>query len=181
MLTAADLAVLPTSLPSGDVRYELDDGRLVVMPPPGDIHALCQAAVVRHLGNNAQDRGLGKVRGEVGILLRQNPDRVVGADSAFILSASLPVRRTPEGYLKTVPEIVVEVRSKNDTTPEVLAKRDEYFAAGVQVVWVLDPDDQTVAVHAPGASPVVFLPTDTFTSPLLPGFAVPVVELFPTE
>lgn len=34
LLTAADLAVLPTELPSGSVRYELDDGELVVMPPP---------------------------------------------------------------------------------------------------------------------------------------------------
>src|SRR5829696_6456301 len=88
LLTAADLAVLPTVLPSGDVKYELDDGRLVIMPPPGDIHGLTQAAVVRHLGTGAQDLGLGKVRGEVGIVLRRGPDRVVGADSAFILTTS---------------------------------------------------------------------------------------------
>ena len=151
------------------------------MPPPGDIHGLTQAAVIHQLRTEAQDRGLGKVRGEVGVLLRRNPDRVVGADSAFVLAASLPVRRTVEGYLETVPEIVVEVRSKNDTTPEVLAKRDEYFAAGVVAVWVLDPDDQTVAVHTPAAAPAVFGPGGEFTSPLLPGFRVPVVELFPTE
>ena len=35
LLTAADLAVLPRHSPSGDVKYELDDGRLVVMAPPG--------------------------------------------------------------------------------------------------------------------------------------------------
>jgi hypothetical protein len=35
-LTAADLAALPTDLPSGSVKYELDDGRLVPMSPPGN-------------------------------------------------------------------------------------------------------------------------------------------------
>src|SRR5205807_1558342 len=37
-LTAADLALLPEELATGTVKYELDDGRLVIMPPPGDIH-----------------------------------------------------------------------------------------------------------------------------------------------
>ena len=38
--------------------------------------------------------------------------------AAFILTASLPVRQSTEGYLETIPEIVVEVRSKNDTGRE---------------------------------------------------------------
>ncbi|MBN9523157.1 Uma2 family endonuclease [bacterium] len=179
LLTAADLAVLPTTLPSGDVRYELDDGRLVVMPPPGDIHGRTQAKVTRYLATDAEEVGLGAAWAEVGVVLRRNPDRVVGADAAFVLAASLPARRSVEGYLETLPEIVVEIRSKNDTTPEVLAKRDEYFAAGGTAVWVLDPDDQTVTVYTPAAPPVVFGPADTLTSPLLPGFAVPVAKLFP--
>lgn len=32
LLTVADLAVLPSDLPSGTVLYELDNGRLVIMP-----------------------------------------------------------------------------------------------------------------------------------------------------
>ena len=38
LLTVADLAALPSELPSGTVRYELHHGVLVTMPPPGDIH-----------------------------------------------------------------------------------------------------------------------------------------------
>ncbi|HYH64494.1 MAG TPA: Uma2 family endonuclease [Urbifossiella sp.] len=181
LLTCADLAVLPTTLPSGDVRYELDNGRLVIMPPPGDIHGRTQYKVGRYLDTHAEELGLGEGWVEVGIVLRRDPDRVVGADAAFVLKASQPVRVTTEGWLETIPEIVVEIRSKNDTTPEVLAKRDEYFDAGVRVVWVLDPDDRTVVVHAPPAAPVVFATADTLTSPLLPGFAVPVALLFPVR
>jgi Uma2 family endonuclease len=177
LLTVADLAAMPTSLPSGDVRYELDDGVLVPMPPPGDIHGKRQARIIHHL-IVAEDAGLGEARGEVGIILRRNPDRVVGADAAFILTASLPVRRSPEGYLETIPELVVEVRSKNDTNPEIVGKNEEYFRAGVQVVWVIDPAARTVAAHNADGSVQIFRDADALTCGLLPGFTLPVANLF---
>ena len=179
LLTSEDLAALPTSLPSGDVKYELDDGRLVILPPPGDMHGRRQAKIVRYLDSDAEERGLGEVRAEVGVVLRRDPDRVVGPDAAFILTASLPVRLSKEGYLETIPEIVVEVRSKNDSMNKVRAKKEEYFAAGVRLVWVIDTDDKTVAAHEPGKPVRVFQATDVLTTFLLPGFAVSVEKLCP--
>jgi Uma2 family endonuclease len=178
LFTAADLAMMPTSLASGDVRYELDDGRLVVLTPPGYLHGRRQNKIGRYLDTEAEARGLGKAVAEVGVILRRDPDRVVGADAAFILTKSLPVRLSQEGYLETIPEIIVEVRSKNDSTNEVRAKKDEYFDAGVQLVWVLDPGDRTVAAHERGQSVQMFGENDTLTTPLLPGFAVPISNLF---
>jgi Uma2 family endonuclease len=180
LLTVADLAVLPTDLPTGPVRYELNDGVLVVMPPPGDIHGRQQATIVSYLHFEAELRlGLGEARGEVGIILRRNPDRVVGADAAFILTRSLPARRAKEGYLEKPPEIVVEVRSKNDRTSELRAKKEEYFDAGVLLVWYFDPEARTVTAHRSGQPPQVFGPDETLTADdLLPGFSVPVAKLF---
>lgn len=126
----------------------------------------------------AEDLGLGAACGETGIILRRNPDRVVGADAAFILTASLPVRRSDEGYLETIPEIVVEVRSKNDTRPEILDKCDEYHRAGVREVWVIDPDARTLAVHAADGSVRVIREADVVTSELLPGFSMSAAALF---
>lgn len=178
LLSAADLAMMPTDLPSGTVRYELNDGVLVILPPPGDIHGVNQGNAYFYLRSEAQNRGLGEARAEVSIVLRRNPDRVVGADTAFILTASLPVRRTPEGYLETIPELVVEIRSKNDTNAEIVAKADEYFAAGVRVVWVIDPAARTLAAHRPDTSVQVFRNDDPVTCDLLPGFAVPAARFF---
>ena len=178
LFTVADLAALPTLLPSGEVRYELNDGTLVTMAPPADDHARRQHLVSVYLHVEAEARGLGEARGEVGIVLRRSPDRVVGADAAFILAASLPARRSPEGYLETIPELVVEIRSRNDTGPEVVAKCEEYFAAGVRVVWVIDPAARTVAAHNADGSVQVVRDPDPLTCGLLPGFAVPVANLF---
>ena len=178
LLTAADLAVFPTELPSGTVRYELNDGVLVVMSPPGFRHGRTAALIAAELLLQGERQGLGEASDEVGVVLGRSPDRVVGPDAAFILAKSLPARVSPEGYLETIPEFVVEVRSKNDTTPEVVAKVAEYHTAGVQVVWVLDPDDKTVTAHRAGQPPTVLTTADTLTDALLPGFAVPVDRLF---
>ncbi len=177
LLTAADLAAMKSDLPGGTVKYELNDGELVVMAPPGNIHARYQAKTIIRL-DSAETLGLGEVSGDVGIVLRRNPDRVVGADAAFILKKSLPARMSPEGYLETIPELVVEVRSKNDTNAEIAAKAEEYFAASVQVVWIVDPAARTLAAHRPDTSVVVFRGDEPVTCDLLPGFAVPAARFF---
>jgi Uma2 family endonuclease len=178
LLIAADLAVLPRTLPSGDVKYELNDGRLVVTAPPGDLHARRQAKIIQYLGSEGEDKAHGEVRGEVAIILRRNPDRVVGADAAFILNKSLPVRKSAEGYLLTIPELVVEVRSKNDSRPEIAAKNDEYFDAGVELIWIIDPEARSVTISRRGQIDEILQVADTLTCQLIPGFSIPVANLF---
>jgi Uma2 family endonuclease len=180
LLTVADVAVFPRSLPSGDVKYELHDGRLVIMAPPGGIHAHRQARFIAYLFAHGEHPGHGEVRGEVGVLLRRNPDHLLGPDAVFIAKASLPPRLSPEGYLLTIPELVVEVRSKNDSQPEIDEKVRDYLSAGVVLVWVADPAVRTVTVHRSGQPAVVLGATDTLTAdPVIPGFAVPVADLLP--
>jgi Uma2 family endonuclease len=179
LLTAADLPFFPRSLPSGDADYELVDGVLRIMAPPGDIHGAAQLKIGAELLIQGERRGFGKARTEVAVVLRRNPDRVVGPDAVFVASKSLPVRLSPEGYLETIPELVVEVRSKNDSAPELEAKVREYLSAGVELVWVADPDAGTVAAHRPNQPAHLYGPADTLPAdPIIPGFAVPVADLF---
>ncbi|MBV9122370.1 MAG: Uma2 family endonuclease [Planctomycetes bacterium] len=180
LFTAADLAVLPSELPSGPVLYELDNGRLITMPPPGDIHGAVESNLVTELKNQGERRGLGKVRsGDVGIVLWRNPDRVVGADAVFIANKSLPLRRSPEGYLETIPDLVVEVRSKNDTKPYIERKVADYLTAGVRVVWVPDPDARTLTAYRPGQEPQVFTDQDTLTiEDVIPGLQIAFRDIF---
>src|SRR2546423_1148234 len=103
LLTAADLAALPAELPSGPVLYELDNGRLNIMPPPGDLHGAIETKVAANLFFQGEKGGHGKARsGDVGVILWRNPDRVVGADVVFIANSSLPIRVSAEGYLETI-------------------------------------------------------------------------------
>lgn len=180
LLTVADLAALPDDLPSGPVKYELDDGRLVtLMAPPGETHGSNQGTIIYLLKMYGQRKGHGKALGEVGIILRRNPDAVRAPDAAFVMKRSLPVRTSPEGYLETIPELVVEVRSKNDTLPELRAKADEYLDAGVQIVWVIDPASTTVMIFRANHAVRKLGVRDILKAEkVIPGFHVPVAELF---
>jgi Uma2 family endonuclease len=178
LLTAADLAAMPSQLPSGPVDYELDHGRLVMMSPPGNRHGAVQAIISTELIVQGQRRGLGKALSEVGIILSRAPDCVVAPDAVFIASRSLPVRESPEGYLETIPELVVEVRSQNDGTPQLDRKIHDYLNAGVQLVWVIDPVAKTVTVYRRGAEPHVLTQSDKLSAEdVIPGFSVAIAEL----
>lgn len=180
LFTAADVAVMPRTVPSGDVRYELHDGRLITMPPPGARHGRRQARFAAHLLTQGEQPGHGEAYAEVGVLLRRNPDHLLCPDAAFVSADQFPTLFSPEGYLLTIPALVVEVRSKNDYQPEINAKVNDYLTAGARLVWVADPDARTVTAYQSGTTPVVFAVVDTLTAlPVIPDFAVLVGDLLP--
>ena len=178
LLTTADLAALPSELPSGTVRYELHHGVLVTIPPPGDLHGAVESNLSYHLKGQGELRGHGKARsGDVGIVLARNPDHVYAADAVFITNARLPIRRTPEGYLETIPELIVEVRSKNDTLAALQRKAQDYLQAGAVIVWVIDPFNRNAIEYRQGGASITYAEDDTLTLPnLIPGFALLVRE-----
>ena len=148
------------------------------MAPPGVPHGLVEAGIAAALRYLGQNRGYGKVLcGEVGIILWRNPDRVVGADAVFIARESLPLRLSPEEYLETIPDLVVEVVSKNDTRPYLKAKVEDYLTAGVRVVWVADPKRRNVTVYRSQQDPQVLGEDDDLTiEDVIPGFRLSVRE-----
>lgn len=124
------------------------------MVPPGNVHGSVQAKIATELVIQGERKGLGKAWSEVGVILWRDPDRVVGADAAFVTNESLPVRESPEGYLETIPELVVEIRSKNDTAAYIERKVQDYLTAGVTVVLVVNPASRTADVYRPSGEPV---------------------------
>ena len=58
-------------------------------------------------------------------------------------------------------------------------KLDEYFAAGVRLVWVIDPATRTVQVHHGRGEPLSLASGAVVTGEdVLPGFALPVDDIF---
>jgi Uma2 family endonuclease len=79
------------------------------------------------------------------------------------------------------PLWAVEVISPTDKVGEIRKKREIYRAAKI-LLWEIYPDDQSVDVYAPG-QPVRTLRMDEVLDggDVLPGFMLPVHDLFPTE
>jgi Uma2 family endonuclease len=179
LFTVADLEALPTELPSGPIDYELDNGRLVFVVPPGNIHGAAQLNIGTQLKLQGELKGHGKARTEVGVILWRKPDRIVTPDVLFIAKKSLPIRTSREGYLETIPELVVEIRSKNDSLKYVQRKVQHYLKAGVEIVWVADAEPKTVTAHTATSAPLVYGEADKLKLPrLIPGFSMRVADVF---
>ncbi len=158
---------------------ELVEGRIVPLVPTGYAHGEVEVRLGARLLAWAEATGRGRVfSGEVGIYLRRNPDTVRAADVLY-LSNERYARRGPSGYLDVAPELVVEVLSPDDRWSEVTGKLEDYFAAGVDAVWMVDPRRRQVFVYR---SPTGMQPLgegQTLADPdLLPGFSLPLSDLF---
>ena len=90
-------------------------------------------------------------------------------------NGQIPVAKVPE----VVPNLCVEVLSESNTVAEMARKLKEYFVAGVDLVWFIDPDERNVRVFTSPDDVTTLRVKDTLTGgTVLPGFAVPVAELF---
>jgi Uma2 family endonuclease len=98
-----------------------------------------------------QERNLGKARcGAPALVLSREPAHVFVPDAVFISNNRLPIRRSPEGYLETIPDLIVEVCSKNDSLPALERKAGEYLVAGAVVVWIVEPINRNVLEYRHG-------------------------------
>ena len=149
------------------------------MSPPAARHGNLQAYFSGELLLQGQKKGHGKVYTEAGIVLARKPDHVLGPDVAFVSSGSLPAQISSEGFLETIPELVVEIRSKNDAAAEIADKVADYLTAGVRLVWIVEPTTEIVSEHRPGQPPQSLGKSDTLRcDDIIPGFRLSVAELF---
>ena len=101
-------------------------------------------------------------------------------DVAFISWDRLPGRRYPTAPIpQLAPNLAVEVLSRSNTPGEMAAKRQDYFTAGVELVWEIDPDVRTAAVYTSATDVTTLTETDTLDGgAVLPGFTLPLRDLF---
>ncbi len=119
--------------------------------------------------------------GEVGVVLRADPELSVGIDVAYLTAEQVAANESDDETTLLVgpPTLAVEILSPNDTQKDTVRKLKWYREVGVAMVWVIDPDLKTVAVHRPGHKPVVHNEdADLDGADVLPGFRVPVAKLF---
>ncbi|MFZ8843596.1 Uma2 family endonuclease [Thermoflexus sp.] len=173
--TAEDLLAL-----GEEARYELIEGRLVPMSPTGSLHGDLVAELTMILRSFVRAHQLGRVlTGEVGFVLRRNPDTVRAADIAFVRRERLPAGDLPRGFFEGAPDLVVEILSPSDRYTDILRKVGEWLEAGAAMVWVVDPEHHGVMVFRPDGTLRLLGESDSLEGEeVLPGFRYPVGELF---
>lgn len=175
LMTAEEFAELFQSEP----LIELIDGVVARLPMPGPPHGYVGNTASFILTGHVRAHGLGRVFGcDTFVRTGTDPDRVRGADVSYQSYRRLP-KDQPLPKVLVEPELVVEVVSPSDRPGAVAEKVNEYLAAGIGVVVVLDPDAESATVYRPGELPQTRHNGDELTLPdVLPGFAVPVRAFF---
>ncbi len=82
-------------------------------------------------------------------------------------------------YSDRPPTLAVEVQSPNDKWGKVTRRITQFLGRGFAVVWLVDPEGQSVTVYRPNQLPQVFEGEDVLSGePELPEFRCRVADLF---
>jgi Uma2 family endonuclease len=163
-----------------DSHYELIRGELRKMSPTRLPHGLVTGTLATLLGHYVRTNRLGAICGaETGFVLSLDPDIVLAPDLAFIRRERLPKGPRLPRTRDEAPDLTVEVMSPGDTAHSMEQKAHDWLAAGTAVVWVADPQKETVTVNRKNREPRVLQGDDVLSGEeVVPGFAVKVAEIF---
>lgn len=176
LMTAEELLRLPDS----PYRHELVKGELITMPLPGEEHGAVIVNIAVPLALYVKRNDLGVVYGaDTGFQIERNPDTVLGPDVAFVRKARVKETGISKGYRFGAPDLVVEVVSPSDNMKKVDQKTQRWLSARTRMVWLVDPKTRTVKVYEGSDKVKVLGEADDLTGdPVLPGFQLPVAEIF---
>lgn len=161
-------------------QYELENGRLLRMPPSGPLASMVALTTARMIGNFVAAHRLGVVGGaDFGIQLSANPDTVRAPDAVFYRADRIPPGGIPATYWTLAPDLAVEVLSPSDRRGKVLCKVGEYLDAGTRLVWVVDPQRRTAVVYRPDGEPTILGADGVLDGEdVLPDFLLPLTEVW---
>jgi Uma2 family endonuclease len=139
-VTDADLLTLPRD----GRKYEVVDGAIRVSPA-GFRHGVVSVRLVQRLSTFVSEARLGYVLdSSTGYRLPNGNLR--SPDVSFVHRDRLPTHELPVGFAAFAPDLAVEVLSPEDRQRDILDKVGEYLAAGVALVWVIDPETRSAGV-----------------------------------
>lgn len=160
--------------------WEIIAGELIEVSPASGEHSRIWGAIYARLWNFVVPHHRGYVYGaDTGFILAEEPLLLRVPDVGVIRSERLPADFDDKGYLRQAPDLVVEVLSPSDRSVAVLTKVRTWLEYGAALVWLVDPEGETVTVFGPDSSPRAMTIDQTLDGgPVLPGFTLPVRDIF---
>ena len=163
-----------------DERYELIDGELIMSPSPREAHQYADVELGATLHTFVKLHNLGRVYHAPFDVVLSDTD-VVQPDLLFVSRERLHI--ITEDNIQGAPDLAVEILSPSTSARDRGYKRDLYAKHGVKEYWQVDTDAKQITVlslNADGDYDVVAVygVGQTLASPLLPGFALNLDEIF---
>jgi Uma2 family endonuclease len=189
MSTIAAPSVVPKAtladLARTEGKAELIAGRIVHFMATGIRPSRIASRIFRSLDDFAEATGHGHAFNDnLGYAIPELPSgrESFNPDASYFAG---PCTETDMGFIEGPPTFAAEVRSESDYGPaadaEIAAKRAEYFEAGAQIVWDVDPKADLIRSYSAGSpdQPIVFSPGQAaHAEPAVPGWTLDVTQLF---
>jgi Uma2 family endonuclease len=160
------------------IRYELDEGVLLMEPSPVFRHNLIRQNIFIRLNEFVASHHLGSVIVEMDF--RLGPNTVRNPDVAFVNNEHLKTIDLDRTPVEGGPALAVEVISPSNLAQDMAKKVHQYLSAGSQAVWVVYPSLRLVEIHDSVSmrqvrEPDILEEGNVFGGPK---FSVPVAEIF---
>lgn len=176
-LTLEEFLALPETAPPS----EYISGEIVQKASSDWYHAIVVSHLACQIGNYLNQLPQEGV-GLVGLLhaTRGFEERAYVPDISVMRRSNVPRDRQQRsrGPVEVPPDFAIEVLSPGDYPGRVLEKADFYMRAGTELLWIVDPELESVTVYRPGEAPAVHrAPQSLDAAPVLPGLAIDLAQL----
>ena len=162
-------------------KMELDEGVLYIMPRPRKDHGFLQLRLYRHLDDyiDGFESPPAELLADFTVALSLGQRTLLVPDLSIVLTRNPAI--SGDRMVEGAPDIVVEVLS-SDRNRDLVRKRQLYAEAGVHEYWIFDPvNDSATLLELQNGEYVQraeLTSADTLTTPLLPGLAIPLADVF---
>jgi Uma2 family endonuclease len=180
-MSSATASVAVGPIPVED-HYEVVGGEYRELPPIGARETLLANYIAQLISEWTRPRNAGQVAVKVLVqldregMLQRRPDVLFVSTDRWPLDKRIP----EESAWKVSPNLAVEVVSPTNTVVEIMAKVDDYFAHGVQRVWICLPKQRQVHVYTSPTTIRILDRGDTIRDDaLFPGLEFEVSSLYP--
>lgn len=160
---------------NADRLLELINGE-VVEKVPTEEHGAIVLNIAAPMRSFVKQHKLGRVTTEGLHRLPDDDQNAVLPDVSFRSGLSSPIVRT--GAIPVMPDLAVEVQSPNQSDNFMAEKAAYYLANGSRLVWLVFPAKRVVMVHQPDGVDTLTEADTLDGGDVLPGFRLPVREVF---
>ena len=164
----------------GERWIEMVEGRFHRLNPPDDAHGDVVRNLSRSLAAFLKKSADTYACFELPLIVqKERPTVRCPAVSCFRFEPGTRFAETDKVLTETRPVLVVEVASTNERRESMSVRVQAYLEWGVTGVWVIDPVSRHVhQFHGRGDGQTLKEPQVVTGHPVLPGFAIPVSDLF---
>ena len=180
-VSVAEFLELELPEPDDKLKMELDDGVLYIMPRPRLRHQLALVELTYYFRSHfrAFAEPPGEVYSDFVVALPAELPRLYVPDLSIVLRGSAAV--VGDRMIEGAPDIVIEILS-TDRNRDLVRKRQVYAEAGIPEYWIFDWLNDTARQlelrDGHYVERAVLTAGDTLTTPLLPGLAIPLADVF---